>query len=889
MSVTPLRRKKSNVHLIEPGGAAPKGVALDEPQGGGPSHTESKDLPNGDLEIAFGNPPDNDEDGKPDDKFDRNLAEDMDDYDLNNLAHQLLQEIDSDELSRRDWEETANMTAAYLGVKLEDPTTSVSADGTVCKTVATCMLEAALKMWGVARAELLPVSGPVKVRQDAPPEPSDKQEVEGVGIGHNGGPPMDASSPGVAGGQQPQGPSSQTGVAAPTGAAAPPGPPGGIAAQPPPVQPMPSLDKDNLARSLEMDMNHYLTVVDRVYYPDTAKMLMQRDLIGIGFKKVYRDPLLRRPVSRFVKAQNLIINNNVSHLDESGRRTERIPTSQATMRRLMVAGHYRDIALVHPTASPSRTEQAVADTEGVAAVSIMPSDYEHTVYECYCELGTGTNQMQLPGSVGKLDRDETGKRPGYPLPYRVSLDKDSRAVLEIRRNWRKDDDDHRPRRRYVKFGLIPGFGYYDWGLIHIVGNPTQAATMIQRAMVDSSLFSNFPGGVYLQGAGTGNMNTIFRPNPGEWLPVKSGGATRIQDVFMPMPYKPPTPEVMALVEKLEGDVKRLSGVVEIPVGEGRLGNTPVGTIMSYIESVSQVPGAVHKDDHIAQQEEFQLLRELFAEDPAALVRGVRRPARKWQVAEEIMDPELVPAADPNTPSEVHRLLKVQGLVTLGGLPQFQGIADQRAIYKFATEALTGERAEEFVMPQQAQPPAPPDPRIMAAQIKAQSDLQKAQMQQQTEGMQHQERMVELQQEGQERDADRQSAETRAAMSLEGQKVKAAHDTMNAAADRQHEAGQQAQQHAHEATQGAADRQQADQHKAADVQQQQMTAGITAADNQMNRNQADQHKAVDVQQASQGAAIESGERQADREQADEHKKADVQVAKAKGGTVRKKKD
>jgi hypothetical protein len=916
MAVVPLR-KKDDVHLIEPGGPSPHGVSIEEPDSTDedePDFVDQKEMPDGSLQISFGKKDDDDDDDpKPDDKFDRNLADGIDDFELNGLASTLLQSIESDEESRADWEDTANMAAAYLGVKLEDPTTSVSADGTVCKSIATCMLEAALKMWGVARAELLPVTGPVKVRQDAPPQPSQQQEAQGA--------QSDAADPAGS-------PTAQA-TQPPGGIAAPPPAPQGIAAPQPPPQPTPSGDKDKLARALEVDMNHYLTVVDKPYYPDTAQMLMHRDIIGLGFKKVYRDPLLKRPVSRYVKAQNLIIQNNVSHLDESGRRTERIPTTRATMRRLMVAGHYRDIKLMHPTARPSKTEMAVEEAEGVAAVSSLPQDYEHTVYECYCELGSGTSDDDaLSGDMSRLDKDETGKRPGYPLPYRISIDVDSRAILEIRRNWRKGDRDHRPRRRYVKFGLIPGLGYYNWGLIHIVGNPTQSATMIQRAMVDSAIFSNFPGGVYLQGAGTGNMNSVFRPNPGEWLPVKSGGATKISDIFMPMPYKPPTPEVMALVEKLEGDVKRLSGVVEIPVGEGRLGNTPVGTIMSYIESVSQVPGAVHKDDHIAQQEEFELLRDLFAEDPESLTRGVRRPSRKWQIAEEVMEPELVPAADPNTPSEVHRLLKVQGLVTLGGLPQFQGIADQRAIYRFAAEALTGERAEEFTMPPQGQPQMPPDPRLAAAQIKAQADLQKAQMQQQTEGLKHQERIQEIQQEGEQREQDRQSAETRAAMSLEGAKIKAAHDTMNAHLDRQHEAGQQAQQlqheagqqqaeqqheatqqagqqqheqaigaqqQQHEAAQAGADRQQADTHKAADMAHEAAMGGAVdqskrdmahdeaiqeTAENQADRQQADEHKRMDVKQAARGAAIEASNAAADR-------KAKVQIAKVKGSTAKKK--
>ena len=803
MAVVPFPKDKDEARLLEPGGALPHSVKLVEPEDKDEDPAQvvkSEELDDGSLQITFGHGDraEDDDDGDPDDNIGRNLCEDMDDFSLDHIASTLLQEIENDELSRREWEETANMAADYMGIKLQDPTTSVSADGTVCKAVATCMLEAALKMWGVARAELLPVSGPVKVREDDPPEPSDTEEAEAASA-------EEAFSPTAA--SAPQAPtSSANGIAAVPLAA----PQGGIAAPQPPA-PQPSGERDKLGRALEIDMNHYLTVVDKPYYPDTSQMLMNRDVIGMAFKKVYRDPLLRRPVSRWVRAQNLIINNNVSYLGDGTRHTERIPTGQATMRRLMVAGHYRDIVLVHPTARPSNTELSIAAAEGVAAISSLPSDYEHTVYECYCQLGSGTS-YSLTGDLARLDRDETGKKPGYPLPYRVSIDVDSRKILEIRRNWKEGDKDHTPRKRYVKFGLIPGFGYYSWGLIHIVGNPTQAATMIQRAMTDSALFANFPGGIYLKGPGSRQANTVIRPNPGEFQGMDAAGAQRIQDVLMPLPYKPPTPEIMALVQKYEGDVRRLSGVVEIPVGEGRLGNTPVGTIMSYIESVSQVPGAVHKDDHIAQQEEFSLLRELFAEDPQALVRGVKRPARKWQIAEEIMSPELVPAADPNTPSEVHRLLKVQGLVTLGGMPQFQGIADNRAIYRFACEALTGERAEEFMTPMQAAPPAPPDPRIMAAQIKAQSDTQKMQLQQQTEQMKHDERMSELASEDQQREADRQSAETRAAMSLEGNKIKAMHDTLNQAADRQ----------------------QTDQHKQADIQHQQFTAGLTAADNHLNR-------------------------------------------------------
>ena len=715
------------------------------------------------------------------DKFDANLAEDMDHLALAGLCASLLDGIEADLQSRREWEDTANRAANYLGIKLNDPNQSVSVDGTVCQAIATCMLEAAVKSWSVARAELLPVGGPIKVRRDNVPK------VE----------------------QQPPAPGGLGASLAPSAASSVDrslAPQGGIAAQP---AEQPGLTGDELAEALATDLNHYLTVQDREYYPDFSQMLMSRALIGIEFRKVYRCPLRRKPVSVWVKAQDLIVSNDCSHISGAGRVSERIRTKQSTMRRLQVKGHYRDIPLAHPTGQPTDTETAIADSEGVAATPQLPSDYEHLVYECCCEIGSGTN-ASLIGDLSDLEKDETGEKPGYPLPYRVSIDSDSREILEIRRNWEKGDEDHRARKWYVKYGFVPGLGFYNWGLIHLVGNPTQMATMIQRATVDSSLFANFPGGLILQAAGSAQQNTVFRPNPGQFIPIKGFTGQKIQDIAMPMPYREPSAQQMALATKAERDVQRLAGVIDIPVGEGRIGNTPVGTIMSYIEAISQVPGAIHKDDHISQQEEYDMLRKLIAEDPEVLTRGNKTPARRWQIASEITDPDLVPAADPNTQSQVHRLMKVQGLVMLAAQPQFQGIADQRAVYETATRVISGDDPKHYTLPPQPAPQAPPDPKIIAAQIKAQADLTKVQAQGQQAEQDHQFRLTELGQEVQERAADRQSEETRAAMQVEAAKVKAhteastadadrVHDTANAAADR-------AQEHVHHETDTAVQQQ-----------------------------------------------------------------------------------
>lgn len=724
---------------------------------------------------------------KPNEDFGRNLAEDMDDNTLGSLASYLMEGIESDEEDRTEWEETASKASKYMGVVLMDPASEVASDGTVCQAVATCMLEAAIKLWSTSYAELLPTGGPVKVeRKDDGPTPKAPQ------MGHNGGPDMDAEP-----GQDAQDQGDAAG--------------------------------DDLADALERDLNWYLTTGDPGYYPDFSAMLMGRNKIGVAFREVYRCPIKKKPISRWIMAQDLIVQGNPAELTEGGRVTARKKVRQSTMRRMMKSGEYLDLPLVAPTGETSKNEIVVGQIQGINPTPALPRDFQHMVFECYCELGTGTNH-DLFGDMDLLNLDDQGVDVGFPLPYRVSIDKDSRTVLAIRRNWKQGDEEYKVKPRFVKYGFIPGDGFYDLGLIHIVGNPTLAATMIQRSSVDSALFANFPAWMQAQGPASRGESTVYRPNVGEVVKIPVTGNQKLSDVVMPFPYKPPSPEAMALAQKLEGDVKSLAGIVDLPVGEGRIGNTPVGTIMSYIESTTMVPGAVHKADHTAQAMEFELLRELIAEEPEVLTRGNKNPARQWQVTEELLSPNLAPKADPNTPSQIHRLLKVQGLIMLGGLPQFAmgdkdgPIINNRAIAKKAIEVLASQDSPEYMFPPQppqAAPPPPPDPRIVAAQIKAQSQGASDQAKLQGDQLNHQGKLAELQVTSQDKEADRQAANQREAMKAGVTKTKVgadmvsdaighAHDEASSNADRQHAATQQQSQQAHE-------------------QQQQLTAPLLAPD------------------------------------------------------------
>ena len=684
--------------------------------------------------------------------FDENLAESMSDNDLAMLASYFLESIAADKNDRNEWEDTATSVAAYLGVNLNEPDSAPSADGTMSNAVATCMLQAAMRMWGTSCGELLPAGGPVKVQRLEPIIPDEPPD---------GLPPVPAQVPGQDGNQK----------------------------------------GDRIAQALERDMNWYLTIGDPGYYPDFRKMLMNRNLIGIAFREVFQCMIERKPLSRWIMAEDFVVNGSPAHLSQAPRIFVRKRVRKSVVRRLQKMGVYRDIELVAPTGQTSRAEIEIGQTEGVAPLPSLPRDYQHVIWEGSVELGEGDEFTEM---TDHLSQDETGKNVGYPLPYRVVLDEDSKAILAIHRDWKKGDERRRRRRRYVKYGFLPAYGgkFYDWGLLHVLGNPTQGATMIQRSGIDAAVLANFPAWMVLQSAATRMENTTFRPGPGDMVKIPATAGVKLQDVIQPWPYKEPSAIAMQIGQKLETDASKLAGIVEIPVGEGRVGNTPVGTIMSYVESVSMVPGAVHKADHDSQAEEFSILRELLAENPTVIYRDNPDPARKWQTAEELLSTNVAPRADPNTPSQVHRLMKVQGKIVISGMPQFQGIADQRKIFREAMEALGSGGDMELPEQTASAAPPPPDPKIIAAQIKAQTeasghqaDLQKAQLQ-------HQGRIAEIAAEGQQREADRQSDETRAAMTLQAAKVKAhtdastatqdrAHDTLNQHADRL----QQGQQHA----------------------------------------------------------------------------------------------
>ena len=588
--------------------------------------------------------------------FNGNLALHLDESRLSEIASTLLESVDRDEQSRSEWLATRAKGIDLLGLKIEGPRSAVGASGSAPvegqSTVRhPVLLDATITFQATARAELLPASGPVKVRNDSPPpmneavaETSARKELEESVRG-----------------------------------------------------------KDELAQALEVDLNHYLTSIAKEYIPDTDRMLFYVGFGGDGFKKVYNCPLRRRVVSESVDAENLIVSNAATDLNSCGRITHKIKMRKSVLRRMQILGTYRDCDLSDPTPPPpNAVDQKMEELTGYRSGVQQPEDRDYEVLEIYCEL--------------ELDQfaPKQFKGRGLPLPFRVTIEKDSRQVLDIRRNWKEDDKLCLPKQYFVQFPFVRGLGFYGLGYIHILGNTANTLTAAWRLLLDNGMFANFPGFLYSKGAGR-QLTNQFRIAPGTGQGLDVGANTRIQDSVMALPYKEAGPAFTAFITHVEEVARKLASSGNIQVGEGKQ-EAPVGTTLALIEQATKVIDSAHKRLHAAQAEEFSLIKERFREDPEAFWRHNKNPTIQWkkdQFIKALNDCDLVPVADPNNPTSLHRIAKAMALKELqkGNPNLYDPIAIDMRIMR-----IVGIDPQGLFRPTPA--PSPPDPRLVAIQQKA---------------------------------------------------------------------------------------------------------------------------------------------------------------------------
>lgn len=577
---------------------------------------------------------------KVDDDFSENIAMDIDGSTLGQIANDLLRLIEQDDQSRSEYLEQIVLGLDLLGTKIESPKSN-SADGsTSVEGQATVkhplLLEAVVRFQANAQGEMLPSSGPVKIRNDG-------FENKAVNVE---------------------------------------------------------------AHALEMDFNHYLTYTAKEYYPDTERMFFSLGFCGTAFKKVYHCPIRRRPVSEFVDVKDVIVSSSETNIDSAQRVTHRIKMQPSIMKRMQLLGVYRTIPLTD--AGPLKknpVEEKIDDLQGIKPTQSSNLENElRDVYECYCEL-------DIPGYEHE---DADGNITGLRLPYRVTLDKTSREILEIRRWWKQDDDNFLRKGVFVDYIFVPGIGFYGFGLLHLLGNSTMALTAGWRLSLDNGMFANFPGFLYAKQAGR-QMTNEFRVAPGSGVAIETGGQP-IQNMVMNLPYRGVDGAFLQLLQLIDSSGQRLGGTAELNVGEGNT-QAPVGTTIALIEQAQKTMSSVHKRMHAAQAREFDLLKELFKEDPESFWRENKFPAGTW--SEEVLvkalnDANLVPMADPNTPSQTARIQKAMAIKQLQAAnPE---LYNAQAVDERIMDMMGINDAKSlFSAPRQADPMA--DPAMVMAQAK----------------------------------------------------------------------------------------------------------------------------------------------------------------------------
>ena len=473
-----------------------------------------------------------------------------------------------------------------------------------------------------------------------------------------------------------------------------------------------SASQDSLAEALERDMNHFLTVTASEYYPDTDKMLFQLGFGGSAFKKVYFCPLRNRPVSESIDADDLIVNNQATDLANAKRITHRIFMRPSVVKRMQIIGAYRDVELGDPSPQqPDAVQIEKAQQQGIQLDQGFAVDRDREIYECYCEL-------DIPG----FEHEINGEKTGLEVPYRVTIDVSTKKILSIVRNYAETDQDLPTAKKvFVKYTFVPGLGFYDIGLLHILGNTTNAVTAAWRELLDAGMYSNFPGFLYAK-QGARQNSTIFRVPPGGGAQIDTGGLS-IQQTVMPLPYKEPSGALMNMANYISEYGQRIGGTAEMAVGEGKQ-ESPVGTTLAMIEQATKVLSAVHKRLHASQAEEFQLLAECFREHPNSFWKGNKRPAYPWDetiFVAALADYDLVPQADPNTASHVQRVMKVMALIQLASqAPQLYNLPE---VNKKALKTIGWDQVDELLAPPR---PPMPDPKTQADLLDAQSKMAMAQ-------------------------------------------------------------------------------------------------------------------------------------------------------------------
>jgi hypothetical protein len=554
------------------------------------------------------------EDDMDEPEFDANLADFMDEGELEKLGSDLVAEVDSDINSRRDWVEMFVKGLDVLGMKYEERTEPWIG---ACGVFSTLLTEAAVRFQSETIIETFPAQGPVK------------------------------------------------------------------------TQIIGAIDKlkEEAAERVRTDMNYKLVDGMPEYRPEHERMLFNLGLAGAAFKKVYFDPTLGRQTSIFCPAEDVIIPYGSSGARSAERVTHVMRKTKNDVRKLQVAGFYRDVELGEPVMIHNDVEKKKAEEQGYS----VTDDDRYQFLEIQVDY-------DMPGYE---DED------GVALPYIVTIDRGTSKVLSVYRNWNEDDEKKLKRQHFVQYDYVPGFGAYGFGYIHLIGGYARAGTSLIRQLVDAGTLSNLPGGLKSRGLRIKGDDTPI--SPGEWrdVDVPSGS---VRDNIMPLPYKEPSQVLAALLDRITEEGRRLGSIADMKISDMGA-NAPVGTTLALLERQLKTMSAVQARVHYSMKQEFKLLKDIIRNNTPSEYEYEPQGGNPMAKREDYDMVEVIPVSDPNSSTMAQRIMQYQAVIQLSqSAPQ---IYDLPQLHRQMIEVLGIRNADKLVPIQDDMKPRDPVSENMA--------------------------------------------------------------------------------------------------------------------------------------------------------------------------------
>ena len=405
-------------------------------------------------------------------------------------------------------------------------------------------------------------------------------------------------------------------------------------------------EKEEAATRVREDMNYQLTDVMVEYRPEHEKLLWNLPLAGSAFKKVYYDPSIGRQVAMFIPAEDIVVPYGASNLERAERVTHVMRKTENEVTKLQEAGFYMDVDLGDPSYELDDIEKQKAEEMGMSALQ----DDRFRILEMHVDLDL----------KGYEHENKKGEKTGIALPYVVTVEKATAKILAIRRNWYEGDELHTKRQHFVHYQYIPGFGFYGYGLIHLIGGYAKSATMLIRQLVDAGTLSNLPGGLKSRGLRIKGDDTPIAPGEFRDVDVPSGS---IRDNILPLPYKEPSQVLYTLFQNIVQEGRQFASAGDMKVSD-MSAQAPVGTTLAILERTLKVMGAVQARMHYSMKQEFKLLKAIIADyTPEDYDYEPIEGSRKAKKGDYDMV-AVIPVSDPNAATMAQKIVQYQAALQL---------------------------------------------------------------------------------------------------------------------------------------------------------------------------------------------------------------------------------